>query len=31
MTAPPVVALWPSKYFVVLCTEMLAPSSSGRW
>ncbi len=31
MTAPPTVALWPSKYFVVLCTEMFAPSSSGRW
>ncbi len=31
MTAPPVVALWPSKYFVVLCTETFAPSSSGRW
>jgi hypothetical protein len=30
-TAPPTVALWPSKYFVVLWTEMFAPSSSGRW
>ena len=29
--APPTVALWPSKYLVVLCTTKSAPSSSGRW
>ena len=30
-TAPPTVALWPSKYLVVLWIDMSAPSSSGRW
>ena len=30
-TAPPTVALCPSKYFVVLWTTMSAPSSNGRW
>ena len=31
MTAPPTVALWPSKYFVVLWMDKSAPISRGRW
>ena len=28
---PPTPSLWPFRYFVVECSTMSAPSSSGRW
>ena len=31
IAAPPTVALWPSMYLVVLCTDTSAPSSSACW
>jgi hypothetical protein len=30
-TIPPMLSLWPFKYFVVLWTTISAPSASGRW
>ena len=30
-TTPPMLSLWPFRYFVVLCTTRSAPSSIGRW
>ena len=30
-TTPPMLSLWPLRYFVVLCTTRSAPSAIGRW
>ena len=31
MTTPPMLSLWPFRYFVVLCVTRSAPNSIGRW